>query len=41
MLCTARTIIILMLALRAVDAKHNYCGDGFAEAEMQAEMRLY
>lgn len=41
MACTARSIIILLLALWAVEAKGSYCGNGFAEAEMEAEVRLY
>lgn len=36
MACTARGIIILLLALWAVKAKDSYCGNGLAETEMEA-----
>lgn len=41
MACTTRGIIILLLALWTVEAKDSYCGNGFAETEMEAEIRLY
>ena len=42
MACSALRIALLLLTLRVAQAgRHNYCDDGFAEAEMEAEARQY